>query len=647
MILTALVCAFYVRDDLSKWLSSELYYSVAITLVVSIFIWSRIGLYKAVIRFIDTKALSVIFVGAIISGTVLVLSSYFLKTVMPRSIPFIYTTLVLLLVGGSRLMIRGLINTQNSHAKIPVVIYGAGSAGRQLAFSLHHGAEFHPVAFIDDKPELQKMTVAGLKIFKNSKLTDLITKYDVQKLLLAIPSASSEQRKNLITQLELLPIEVLTIPGSADLVSGKLKVDTLLKVDVADLLGRESVTPIDRLFRRCIENKNVMVTGGGGSIGSELCRQIIKQSPANLVIFESSEFALYSIEKELNELANSLNSRVKIIPILASVLDKPLVENVIKNYKINTVYHAAAYKHVPLVEYNVVSGIRNNVWGTLICAEAAIKCSVENFVLISTDKAVRPTNVMGSSKRLAELILQALAYNESLKSIEDNKDNITTNFSMVRFGNVLGSSGSVVPLFQKQIAENGPVTITHPDITRYFMTIPEAAQLVIQAGAMGLGGEVYVLDMGKPVKINELAKKMVHLSGLTIKDEKNLEGDIEITYTGLRPGEKLYEELLIGSSVEGTEHQRIMKAKEISMSWDDLQNLLDKLKIAMDNSDIALVRQILLAAPLGFNPSSEIADHLWLKSKESAADLDNEPLQLVIAPNDSLKDDLVANLAKS
>jgi FlaA1/EpsC-like NDP-sugar epimerase len=389
-----------------------------------------------------------------------------------------------------------------------------------------------------------------------------------------------------------------------------------------------------------------MVTGGGGSIGSELCRQIIKQSPASLVIFESSEFALYSIEKELIELTNSLNNRVKIIPILANVLDKPLVENVIKHFQINTVYHAAAYKHVPLVEYNVVSGIRNNVWGTLTCAEAAIKCNVENFVLISTDKAVRPTNVMGSSKRLAELILQALAHNESLKLIESDKDNITTNFSMVRFGNVLGSSGSVVPLFQKQIAENGPITITHPDITRYFMTIPEAAQLVIQAGAMGLGGEVYVLDMGKPVKINELAKKMVHLSGLTIKDEKNLEGDIEITYTGLRPGEKLYEELLIGGSVEGTEHQRIMKAKEISMSWNDLQNLLDKLKIAMDNGDIALVRQILLAAPLGFNPSSEIADHLWLKSKESAADLDNEPLRLVIAPNDSLKDDLVANLAK-
>ncbi|WP_342777391.1 nucleoside-diphosphate sugar epimerase/dehydratase [Litorilituus lipolyticus] len=580
------------------------------------FIASRIGLYRAVIRFIDTKALSTIFVACLFSGVIFVVSSYFLNAKMPRSIPFIYISLLLIFVGGSRLVIRGLINTQNGKGKLPVIIYGAGSSGRQLALSLQHGAEFSPVAFIDDNKELQKITVAGLSVFTSRAIKILVEKYDVKKILLAMPSMSSKHRKRLLNQLESYSIEVLTIPGSADLVSGKLQIDTLRKVDIVDLLGRDSVKPIDRLFRRCIENKNVLVTGAGGSIGSEICRQIIKNNPSSLVLFEASEYALYSIEKELNESLLADNSSIKVLPVLANALDKALIQNVMTNFNVNTVYHAAAYKHVPIVEHNVVSGIRNNVWGTLTSAQAAKECGVENFVLISTDKAVRPTNVMGASKRIAELCLQALADQDS-----------ETNFSMVRFGNVLGSSGSVVPLFKKQITEGGPVTITHPDINRYFMTIPEAAQLVIQAGAMGLGGEVYVLDMGKPVKINSLAEKMIHLSGLTVKSKDNYDGDIEIVYTGLRPGEKLYEELLIGENVEGTKHKRIMKARESSMTWDHLQDFLAKLKAAMDGGDIALVRQLLIEAPLGFNPSSEISDSLWLKEKKTLEA--NMPLTLV------------------
>lgn len=622
-ITVALLSAFMIRDKIESWLSLELYYSAGVTVICTIVVWSRLGLYRAVIRFIDTKALSTIFVGSLISGILLVIASYFLKAPMPRSVPFIYASVLLIFVGGSRLVVRGWINAKNGKRKTPVVIYGAGASGRQLGLSLQHGAEYDPVAFIDDNIELQNTLVSSIRVHSSDSLPSIIEKHQAKKLLLALPSAGAKRRKTLLNQLEKLPVEVLTIPGSADLVSGKLQVDTLRKVDIVDLLGRDPVEPINHLFRRCIENKNVMVTGAGGSIGSELCRQIINQQPVSLILFEASELALYSIEKELNELLGKADLSVKVIPILGTVIDRSLIESVIKQFSINTIYHAAAYKHVPIVEHNVVSGLRNNVWGTMTCAEAALACGVENFVLISTDKAVRPTNVMGASKRLTELVLQALA--------ETKEGKPATNFSMVRFGNVLGSSGSVVPLFKKLISEGGPVTITHPDITRFFMTIPEAAQLVIQAGAMGLGGEVYVLDMGKSVKINDLAKKMIHLSGLTVKNESNPGGDIEITYTGLRPGEKLFEELLIGENVEGTEHKRIMKAREISMDWDDLQALLAKLKDAMIEADIAQVRELLLSAPLGFYPSSDIADCLWVQKSinNTPAVKDKEHLRVV------------------
>lgn len=612
-IVVAVLIAFFIRDELERWLSVSLYYTVGITVVGSIFIWSRLGLYKAVIRFVDTKVLHTIFIGALFSGTLFILSSYLLKTPMPRSVPFIYAGLLLITLGGARLLIRGLINAQENNKRTPVIIYGAGSSGRQLALSLHHGPEYNPVAFVDDKVELQQLTVSGLRVYSPSRLNELVSKFSIVKVLLAMPSASSIQRKKIIEEIETLPVEVLTIPGTADLISGKVQIDTLRKIDISDLLGREAVKPIDRLFRRCIENKPVMVTGAGGSIGSELCRQIIKQKPHTLVLFEASEFALYSIEKELTDLLSVSEYSVRVIPILGSVIDKLLVTNVIKSFAVKTIYHAAAYKHVPLVENNVVSGIRNNVWGTKNCAESASECGVENFVLISTDKAVRPTNVMGCSKRIAELVLQALAGREEKKNATTTK----TNFSMVRFGNVLGSSGSVVPLFKKQISNGGPVTITHRDITRYFMTIPEAAQLVIQAGAMGQGGEVYVLDMGKSVRIYDLAKKMVHLSGLKAKTDSSSDGDIEIIFTGLRPGEKLFEELLIGDDVEGTEHLRIMKAKEFSMTWDNLSKLLHELEGLMRDGNMEGIRQLLLTAPLGYNPSSEIADCVWSTNHEN------------------------------
>ncbi len=614
-IAVALFGALFIRvNKVEAWLSLNLFYALSVTILLTLVISVRLGLYRAVIRFIDTKALSTIFFASLASGLILVISSYVLKASMPRSIPFIYTPLLLILIGGSRLLVRGMINTQMGKSKMPVIIYGAGSSGRQLALSLQHGVEYNPIAFVDDNVALHHVLVAAIRVFPREKLVELIERHKVGKLLLAMPSASVNHKKKLLNQLEGLSVEVLTIPGSADLVSGKLQVDTLRKIDIIDLLDRETVKPIEGLFRRCINNKHVMVTGAGGSIGSELCRQIVQQGPLTLILFDASELALYEIEKELRESLAKRDQVLEIIPILANVMDKSITEQVIKRFSVDTIYHAAAYKHVPIVEYNVISGIRNNVWGTLNCAEIAIKCNVENFVLISTDKAVRPTNVMGASKRLAELVLQGLSEGQS-----------KTRFSMVRFGNVLGSSGSVVPLFNRLIAEGGPVTITHKDITRYFMTIPEAAQLVIQAGAMGSGGEVYVLDMGKSVKINDLAKKMIHLSGLTVKSEETPNGDIEIVYTGLRPGEKLYEELLIGENVEGTEHRSILKARELSIPLDDLRKLLQQLKNAMDEGNIEQLRTLLLDAPLGYKPSSEIADCLWLAKSDAPPTTVNNP----------------------
>ncbi|BCT34655.1 membrane protein [Pseudomonas protegens] len=495
-----------------------------------------------------------------------------------------------------------------------VAIYGAGSAGNQLVAALRLGRFMRPVAFIDDDDSIADRMIAGLQVYKPKHLQQMIDETGAEEILLAIPSSTRSRRREILGFLEDFPLHVRSVPGFMDLASGRVKVDDIQEVDIADLLGRDSVPAQGDLLAHCIKGKTILVTGAGGSIGSELCRQILSLGPTALILLDHSEFNLYSILSEL-ELRVSREARiVKLLPILGSVRNYEKLLSVMKTWSVETVYHAAAYKHVPMVEHNIAEGVLNNVMGTLNTAQAALQSGVANFVLISTDKAVRPTNVMGSTKRLAELTLQALSkevapvlFNDSSNISRVNK----TRFTMVRFGNVLGSSGSVIPLFRKQIKSGGPLTVTHPKITRYFMTIPEAAQLVIQAGSMGQGGDVFVLDMGEPVKIVELAEKMIHLSGLSIRSEKNPHGDIAIEFTGLRPGEKLYEELLIGDNVVATQHPMIMSANEDHLSWDVLKAKLSELLAALELDDYARVRQLLRETVSGYTPDGEIVDWVY------------------------------------
>jgi FlaA1/EpsC-like NDP-sugar epimerase len=518
--------------------------------------------------------------------------------------PLIYGALILLTIGGSRLFVRELVKQYTGSNKRPVVIYGAGSAGRQLATGIAIGTEFYVSAFIDDDVNKQGSIIQGLPVISILELKSLIDAGKAIKILLALPSASRSDRNSIINNLEKYLIQVQTIPGIKDVIEGNFNPSEFIDVEIEDLLGREPVTPLPQLMSLNITGKNVMISGAGGSIGSELCRQIINFKPAKLVLFELSEFALYQIDKELSEYISKNGLKIKLYPLMGSVQNINRLENIMMAFNINTIYHAAAYKHVPLVEHNVVEGVSNNIFGTYYAAKAAINSGVETFVLVSTDKAVRPTNVMGASKRMAELTLQALSQASFNKA---------TRFCMVRFGNVLGSSGSVIPLFRRQIEEGGPITLTHKDITRYFMTIPEAAQLVIQAGAMGKGGDVFVLDMGEPVKIKDLAEKLIRLTGLEVKDESNPNGDIEIQCTGLRPGEKLFEELLIGDNVQNTNHERIMTANEAMLSWKDIEILLKNLDEMCYNFDHESIRETLLNAPTGFNPSDGICDLVWLQ----------------------------------
>ncbi|EIR2650778.1 polysaccharide biosynthesis protein, partial [Shigella sonnei] len=549
MVIFSFWLSYWLRlDEQTAFLSAPMWFAAAILTIFTVFIFIRIGLYRAVLRYVSAKIMLLIPVGILASTLSLVVISYSLSIMLPRTVVGIYFLVLLLLTSGSRLLFRMILN-YGVKGSAPVLIYGAGESGRQLLPALMQAKEYFPVAFVDDNPRLHKAVIHGVTVYPSDKLSYLVDRYGIKKILLAMPSVSKSQRQKVITRLEHLPCEVLSIPGMVDLVEGRAQISNLKKVSIDDLLGRDPVAPDAKLMAENITGKAVMVTGAGGSIGSELCRQIVRYKPAKLVLFELSEYALYAIEKELSALCDKEVLNVPVIPLLGSVQRQNRLQMVMKSFGIQTVYHAAAYKHVPLVEHNVVEGVRNNVFGTLYCAESAIESGVETFVLISTDKAVRPTNTMGTTKRLAELVLQALSARQS-----------QTRFCMVRFGNVLGSSGSVVPLFEKQIAQGGPVTLTHRDIIRYFMTIPEASQLVIQAGAMGHGGDVFVLDMGDPVKIYDLAKRMIRLSGLSVRDDKNPDGDIAIEVTGLRPGEKLYEELLIGDSVQGTSHPRIMTA---------------------------------------------------------------------------------------
>jgi len=491
--------------------------------------------------------------------------------------------------------------TNKTSTRERVIIYGAGAAGAQLALMLNSGSEYDPVAFVDDDKTLKKVNVAGCKVHPTLDLPDLINRFEVAHILLAMPSASAEERRRVLEQLSELHVSIKSMPSMLELIEGKSP-DQLREIEVDDLLGREMVAPDMELIAQSIKNKHVCVTGAGGSIGSELCRQAVMNGATTLVLYELSEFALYSIEQELSALKSANNLDVEIIPIIGSVQSKERLTNVLTKFDVQTVYHAAAYKHVPLVEHNVLQGLANNSLGTMNAAEAAEAANVERFVLISTDKAVRPTNVMGATKRFAELCIQDIA----------GRTKSGTIFSMVRFGNVLGSSGSVVPLFRKQIKEGGPITVTHPEINRYFMTIPEAASLVIQAGSMAKGGEVFVLDMGEPVKIAALAESMIHLSGLTIKSVDNPQGDIEVVFTGLRPGEKLYEELLIGDDVLPTRHEKILCAREEILTTETIKQLLSDAHKAIAEDDSDFARELLKSAVSGFKPASGNVD--WMRT---------------------------------
>lgn len=607
--------------------------------LITIPVCIRFGMYRAVMRYLGREALVEIAKAVTMAALALALLVYWMqspdKPQIPRSFVTLYWINSLLAIGGLRLLMRQyfigdwmsagqqLVPFLQTKRQLPrVAIYGAGSAGNQLARALRMGKAMEPVAFLDDDDSIATRSIAGLKVYKPKHIEEMLRITGATQVLLALPSVSRTRRREVLAMLEPYPVHVRTVPGFMDLAQGLVKVQDLQEVDIADLLGRDAVVPNQELFDRCIKDQVVLVTGAGGSIGSELCRQILASGATTLILYEHSEFNLYAIAQELEQRITREGLRVKLIPALGSVRNKKRLLEVFHSWPVNTVYHAAAYKHVPIVEHNTGEGIRNNVMGTLYTAQAAIATSVQNFVLISTDKAVRPTNVMGSTKRLAEMVLQALSHEQQVQLFSDSEQEVIANhtrFTMVRFGNVLGSSGSVIPLFRKQIRDGGPVTVTHPEMTRYFMTIPEAAQLVIQAGSMGQGGDVFVLDMGEPVKILEMAEKMIRLSGLTVRSADEPNGEIAVEFSGLRPGEKLYEELLIGDNVSGTEHPMIMRASEEYLAWDELcQTLRHLLKLA-ERCDCDEIRKVLRDTVSGYQPQSDIVDWVHLQNMEKKA----------------------------
>jgi len=576
--------------------------------LISIPIFIRLGLYRAVIRFIDQNIVYIVALGVTISTVVMATFVAFATHMagISRGVFLIYWVSAIMYVLASRFLARGFFLRpvfKNTAAR--AAIYGAGKAGMQLASAMRAGRSHDPFAFIDDKAELNGATIAGVRVYSPDYLPELIRKQGICEIFFAMPSLSKNQQKKLLEHLEPFKVKIRITPSIESLVNGELRLQDVRDIEIEDLLGRDAVKPNQSLLTASVSGKSVMVTGAGGSIGSELCRQIAQLQPKRLILFDISEFALYSIDMELRSLKRTLTVDFEIIPLLGSVLESEKCEKVLKTFSVETVYHAAAYKHVPLVEHNPIEGIRNNVFGTLRIAQASLSAGVETFVLISTDKVVRPTNVMGSTKRYAELILQALSKNSS-----------GTRFCMVRFGNVLGSSGSVIPLFRRQIMAGGPITVTHPDITRYFMTIPEAAQLVLQAGGMSTGGDVFVLEMGEPVNITSLARRMVHLSGLELKSTSAPNG-IDIHFTGLRPGEKMFEELMISNDIEGTEHPLIMRSHEVDLPWEYLQELLSELDSACSRFDCDNIRALLLKGIAGYAPQCEIQDLMWLANKSS------------------------------
>lgn len=597
-------------------------------LLLTIAVFIKLGLYRAVIRYITARALRVVFLGVVFSAATMGLSAYAFDLPVPRSVPAIYAVLLFLAVGGARFMARAMFMRDKFRTKTPILIYGAGETGRQLVTVLNQEAEYDPVAFIDDDRSLHGTTVAGLRVYSARAIRGLVAEMHARGIVLAMPRIGRSRRREIIAALEPLAIEVKSVLGPFDLRRRKERFADFRPVTPEDLLGRDPIAPREDLMSAHIAGKVVLVSGAGGSIGSELCRQILARDPRVLVLLDVSEFALYQIDEELRQLqADGNGAGTRIVRVLGSVQNQGRMRAVLRGYGIQTIYHAAAYKHLPLVEENVVEGVRNNVFGTQTMVEEAALAGVENFILVSTDKAVRPSNVMGATKRMAELICQSMA-----------RDGSPTRFSMVRFGNVLGSSGSVIPKFREQIERGGPVTVTHRDITRYFMTIREAAELVIQAGAMARGGDVFVLDMGEPVKIFDLARSMIRLHGAEPyviegeQDHSPVRGDIGIRIDGLRKGEKLYEELLIGGNPTGTEHPRIMSANETAIGREELDRHLTRLFQACRDFDIPTIREVFLDAPLGYQPDAEeLCDVTWQAARSREVPTGKPALRVIEA----------------
>ena len=591
-LLFAIWLSFALRlgDVWSDKLESNLWIFILIP-IVSIPIFIKLGLYRSVLKFMGTKVIVTAFQAITITSLILgFVMMIFREADMPRTVILIFWCVSSILIVVGRFMFKGLLYSWDNYVnnRKPTIIYGAGSAGAQLVESLRKNHEYAPIAFIDDDVSKHGTFINFTKVYAFKELKNIIDKRNAKNILLAIPSLSANGKRDLLKKLSKYPVEVKLLPSLSSLVEGKVSIENIRHVEVQDILGRVPVSPKSSLLKKNIQGKNILITGAGGSIGSELCRQIINLKPSKIVLFDHSEFNLYSIDFELNSL--QIND-CEVIPILSDVTNLNMVKSVIADNKIDTIYHAAAYKHVPMVEKNILEGVYNNAIGTYNVAMCAHECKVENMVLISTDKAVRPTNIMGASKRFSELILQGL-----------NAEKTKTCFSMVRFGNVLDSAGSVVPLFRKQIKEGGPVTVTHSKVTRYFMSIPEAVQLVLQAGAMAKGGDVFVLDMGEPVRILDLAYRMINLSGLSPITNENPEGDIKVVFTGLRPGEKLYEELLIGHDVIQSEHPQIMQANEAKLSWEDVQKSISVIMESHKNLNDENIRSLLLEKVEGFKP---------------------------------------------
>jgi FlaA1/EpsC-like NDP-sugar epimerase len=576
----------------------------AVAAIAAVGTFQLVGLYRLVVRYVVPRAGLNILAGILVSTFAVAVADALLPG--PRiagSILVAYAVFAVTAVAGSRWFAALLLNAPAAGKELhPVLVYGAGDAGLGLADAMLSSREFSLAGFIDDDTALQGMVMKGVRVHPPSKVAELVRRHGVQRILLAMPSASRRRRREILAQLAPLGLHVQTVPEVAELVSGRSRIEEIREVDVRDLLGRDPVIADAALLGACIRGKSVLVTGAGGSIGSELCRQVLQHDPTTLVLLEISEAALYNIERELSALIQLRQLEVRLVALIGSAHHRLRMRDILQTFAVQTVYHAAAYKHVPLVELNMIEGIQNNIVSTWYSAETAAECGVETFVLISTDKAVNPSNVMGATKRFAELVLQGL-----------QPHNTKTRFCMVRFGNVLASSGSVVPLFQQQIRSGGPVTVTHPDVIRYFMTIEEAVMLVIQAGSMATGGDVFVLEMGKPVRIAKLAERMVTLAGLTVRDADHPDGDIEIVFTGLRPAEKLFEELLIGTNVSGTEHPRILRAVESSLPWEELEVLLRELSVTVRTADCRRARELLLAAVPEYRPGEPVQDLVWVK----------------------------------